>query len=202
MKSARYLNSINLPLIKPDVGTSIQIWSAAVVSPELTKIILLAKEMNIRRARNYLAGLLVECYMRAETDHRSGDVISLIPIPSSTRANRQRGYRHSFELAYALRRQLLSRTDGEVHVVEALAVNRPVKDQSGLDRDERISNLYGAYSVVNSGLVLRKATSARVKAYLLDDLMTTGSSFLEGHRALSEAGIRTAGALVAGASAS
>jgi len=196
LKSARNLSAVN-----NDKEFSLSVWPAAVISPELTKIILLAKEVNIRRARNYLGHLLVESYMRADASQENPVPISFIPIPSSLRANRQRGYKHSLELAKELRRKLLPHIKSEVVVSDILRVNRAVADQSGLDRAERISNLRGAYSVVEAGTQLVRARSGELKVYLIDDLMTTGSSLQEGWRALTEAGMRTSGALVAGASA-
>ena len=197
----RFKSARHLPLSQQEKDTVLPIWPAAVASHELTKIILLAKEMNIRRARNYLAHLLVESYMRAEADQGNPGPISLIPIPSSLRANRQRGYKHSYELANALRTALLPHVKREVFVSDLLRVNRPVADQSGLGRAERIANLHGAYSVVNPRSALPQPQSGELTLYLMDDLMTTGSSLQEGFRALTEAGFRPSGALVAGASA-
>ena len=84
---------------------------------------------------------------------------------------------------------------GSVSIQEMLTVNRKVADQTNLNREQRERNVQGAYSITRTGDLAEQAD-----LYLVDDLLTTGSSVREGIRALRQAGLRPAGVLTAGVS--
>jgi predicted amidophosphoribosyltransferase len=65
-----------------------------------------------------------------------------------------------------------------------------IKDQSNLNRSQRLKNLKNAYTL--SGVLPNTGSTI-----LLDDVVTTGSSILEAARALSEAKITILGAVTA-----
>jgi predicted amidophosphoribosyltransferase len=71
---------------------------------------------------------------------------------------------------------------------ENLQHTRSVKDQSSLDAKSRFSNIDGA-------LISQRFLSG--KAFLLDDLVTTGATLNEAARALRMQGIEVAAAVTA-----
>ena len=164
--------------------------AGAIYGEQLAKLILFAKEENFLSARNVLANYLVAAYMQCAPLERD-EQISLIPIPSSRSANRKRGYRHSSLLALGLRDALRSGGNHKVELLDCLSVNRKISDQSTLTKSERQRNVEGAYSFT--------PTKAG-KVFLVDDLLTTGSSMREAIRCLKAAGIAPYGALCAGVS--
>jgi len=176
------------------------LWAAAHYGDELAQIILLAKEKNNSIARNFLVTLLVETFVRATKDFTEPFATTLIPIPSSRSANRKRGYRHSFLLAKGLAARVASNSPHQVDVLEVLRVNRRIADQSNLSKSERVKNLAGAYSV-RVGLPSDNGVKGRSVVFLIDDLVTSGTSMREGLRALQEAGIAPNAVLSAGVGA-
>jgi len=176
-----------------------QLWAGAYYGDELAQLILLAKEENSVLARNYLSQLLVESFMRATANLSQTSDVTLIPIPSSAAANRRRGFQHSYLLARgaALRIEKFSLQNIEVN--NSLRVNRRIADQSNLNRVERMRNLSDAYSVRGRHMTrLTHPTPGSI--FLIDDLVTSGSSIREGLRALRQLGITPSGVLAAGVS--
>ena len=106
----------------------------------------------------------------------------LIPIPSRPTISRLRGRQFVFNLS-----SQLSLTS-HLPVYENLIHIRKVKDQSTLDASTRSKNLTGAMKA------LRYLSG---KAFLIDDLVTTGSTLDEAARALREIGIEVAAAVTA-----
>ena len=182
----------------------IALWPGAYYGDELAQLILMAKEQNNGVARNYLARLLVQAFVQANVAFEQANVDSpvdgqllLVPIPSGSSSNRKRGYHHGYLLALALAKELRRTCGIRASAVELLRTNRRVADQSGLNRQERLRNMDGAYSLVRGA---RKAGPA-TRLYLIDDLVTSGSSLREGLRALKAAGFSPSGALLAGVKA-
>ena len=175
--------------------SDIPVWAGAVYGDELSELILLAKEKHILPARNFLAELLVESFMRARNESEIRERTILVPVPSSKSANRTRGYRHAYLLARQMLKRLPLSQRGSVSIQEMLVVNRKVADQTNLNREQRERNVKGAYSVTKTSDLAEQAD-----LYLIDDLLTTGSSVREGIRALRQAGLRPAGVLTAGVS--
>ena len=171
------------------------IWAGAVYGDELSELILMAKEQHIAPARNFLAGLLVDSFMRAQSDLEESRQVILVPVPSSKSANRVRGYRHAYLLAVALVKRLPQPQRNLVTVQERLVVNRKIADQTNLNRSEREHNVHGAYSVADLNRSMDQAA-----LFLVDDVVTTGSSVREGVRTLRQAGVRPLGVLAAGVS--
>lgn len=101
-----------------------------------------------------------------------------VPVPSGRASTRKRGYR----VAEALIRGAGARPR------RVLAWTRTTRDQRGLGRDARSSNLAGA-------LVARRVPRG-ARVVLVDDVVTTGATLLEARRA-----VREAGAIVCGAAA-
>ena len=115
--------------------------------------------------------------------------IALVPMPSSGRARRTRGHDPVRDLA----RNAASALRRGGHAVTVLAVLRQagrVADQAGLSAAERRQNLAGAL-VVRAGW--RSRMSGR-RVLLVDDVVTTGATLSEAHRALTCTGACVVGA--------
>jgi predicted amidophosphoribosyltransferase len=107
---------------------------------------------------------------------------TLVPIPSRKSVARLRGRQFITELS-----RQLSRETG-LTLCENLRHTRVVKDQSSLDARSRFANIDGA-------LISQKFFSG--KAFLIDDLVTTGATLNEAARALRMQGIEVAAAVTA-----
>ena len=85
----------------------LSVWCGALYGDGLSQIILLAKEQNNLAARNFLADLVVQSLV-ARIEQASDCVNQgiLVPIPSSAKATRVRGYRHAYELAMLVARKI------------------------------------------------------------------------------------------------
>ena len=106
-------------------------------------------------------------------DHLAGRYDLITWVPLSDKRRRERGYDQSFLLASAAALEL-----GEV-AVETLRKDRNTAAQSGLEGEaERRANVLGAYSPVDPELVEGR------RVLLIDDVVTTGSTFSECARVL------------------
>jgi predicted amidophosphoribosyltransferase len=108
----------------------------------------------------------------------------LVPVPSTSRARRERGGDHVLRLA-----RVAARECGTT-VAAPLRLVRPVRDSVGLDVAARIANLGGAMAA--------RYTPGR-RALIVDDIVTTGSTLREAARALRVAGWDVSGAAVVAA---
>ncbi|MEO8106700.1 MAG: phosphoribosyltransferase family protein, partial [Actinomycetes bacterium] len=101
----------------------------------------------------------------------------LVPVPSTRSATRTRGQDHALRLA----RRAAAMTG--LSTAAALRWTRPVQDQSALSVLNRRLNVAGA-------MAARPPSVAGSPALLVDDVMTTGATLDEAHRALAVAGYR------------
>ncbi|MBN1620724.1 ComF family protein [candidate division WOR-3 bacterium] len=117
----------------------------------------------------------------------SGESNVLVPIPSSRNTRRQRGYNQAEIMAEAIAGRL-----GFCHLPEALIVKGKKKNQVGLSRGERETNMKGKMSSGRQfGLIGKK------RAIIIDDVMTTGATLAEAHRVLKKSGAKEIYAAVA-----
>ncbi len=186
------------PKIRSREIDGIKYWAGADYGQQLAKVILLAKEENNTPARNFLADLIVQTFMAASTEFNTENSL-FIPIPSSRAANRTRGFRHALLLARIAAKRIEKSGIAKIKVGELLHVNRTISDQSNLNKSERAQNLSGAYSM-NTRKKVSNSELQDHSIFLIDDLVTTGSSTREGLRALYEAGFGLCGVLSAGVS--
>jgi len=155
------------------------IFSAIPYSPIAGKVILSAKENGILSADRLIVSALKHA-LRYSIEEK-GEA-TLVPIPSRKSVARLRGRQFITELSHQL-----SRETG-LTLCENLRHTRVVKDQSSLDARSRFANIDGA-------LISQKFFSG--KAFLIDDLVTTGATLNEAARALRMQGIEVAAAVTA-----
>ena len=147
--------------------------AARVYEGQLRRLIAAHKERHAREATSLLGTLLAE----AVTHRRSEGILTLVPVPSSKSAVRQRGYDSVRVLADEAARRL-ERGGRRVRVVSALRHVRRLADQASLDTAARWANLQGA-------MVARPLLGAVI---VVDDVCTTGATLAEACRALRAAG--------------
>jgi competence protein ComFC len=163
--------------------SGIPIYAGSRLSPELSKIVLRAKENNDLGARKFLAALIYDALSLIISKE-----ISVIIIPSRPSASRNRGIKHINELVKEVRKLK------EIEIFDILEHTRIVKDQANLTRIERMANLDNAFTIRN--------TNVPTKAFLLDDLVTSGATALAAAKALKVRNIQLLGVITACASAS
>lgn len=154
------------------------VWALAAYEGVVRSVLLAHKE----RGRTTFAAPLGAALSRVlAVTADSGDVAVL--VPSRRTATRTRGYD---PLARIARRAVThSRRSGRsLQLCPALALARPVADQSGLDAAARSANLAGAMTV-RRGFTAFLAGRTIV---LLDDVVTTGATLAEAARAVRHAG--------------
>lgn len=150
--------------------------SAMVYEGPVRRLIAAHKERHARGATPALAGLLAV----AVSHRRSDGALTIVPVPSTRRAVRERGY-DSVRLIADAAARTLCREGRSVEVVPALRHVRRPADQSSLDTTARWANLHGALA------------GERVDGpvVVVDDVCTTGATLLEACRALRAAGVET-----------
>lgn len=103
---------------------------------------------------------------------------SIVPVPLHPRRLRERGFNPAALLARSIARELRCRFDATL-----LVRVRDTPSQTGLDRRARRANVRGAFQV-------RPGVRAPRVVWLVDDVVTTGSTLIECARALRRAGAR------------
>jgi ComF family protein len=103
----------------------------------------------------------------------------VVPVPLHPRRLRARGFNPAERLARALARDIAVRLDPV-----ALRRVRDTPSQTGLERRERQRNVRGAFRA-------RHGLRLPARVWLVDDVVTTGSTLTEAARALRRAGVRT-----------
>jgi len=155
------------------------IYSAIPYSPIAGKVILAAKENGLSSADNLIAGALMHALRYCIKEQGLG---FLVPIPSRKTVARLRGRQFITDLSHKISE------DSGLPTFENLRHTRAVRDQSSLDAKNRFRNINGALTS------LRYLSG---KAFLIDDLVTTGATLQEAARALREKGIEVAAAVTA-----
>jgi predicted amidophosphoribosyltransferase len=186
----------------------VKVFAGSRYSPVMANLILSAKESNQLQARKYLADCLARSLIRAIAVHskqrKSANLeIILIPIPSRKAANRTRGLEH---VDLLLKLLIKNRNSSNLKPLNCLQHRKRVSDQATLNFKEREINMRGAFKINTrfSGLVDEigenqiKAGETRVGetlVFLVDDLVTTGSTVQAATLALNGRGVRVDGTL-------
>ena len=177
---------------------SLRIFAGSKYNPNLSRIILAAKEENQIQARNFLAERLNESLVKAlrelslikELAIRN---VVLIPIPSRRLADRKRGFAH-VELLIA---QLMIRNGSlNFKVLNCLSHSRKIADQTSLNFNERALNMKGAFVIDQiKYLEIYPTKNSNSVVFLVDDLVTTGATVQAANMALLTLGGRVDGVL-------
>ena len=118
----------------------------------------------------------------------------IVPMPSTRQAVRRRGVDSTARLARVVAAELRS-AGVPARTAPVLRHARRVADQAGLDTAGRVANLAGALTIPPR--LLRHLDGARV--VLVDDVVTSGATLVEGARVVRLAGARVLGAAVVAA---
>ena len=152
-------------------------------------VILAAKEGNDLKSTALLASAISESIALSITDLGLSNLITLISIPSAPSSIRRRGRDHINTLAEYVLKDLHQKSI-TAYYLPILFQKKSIRDQSQLSSQQRIENTKGKFSV-------KSCEIPQGAVYLIDDLITTGASMLEGVRALSEAKITIAAGVTA-----
>ncbi|MGB3687424.1 MAG: phosphoribosyltransferase family protein [Ornithinimicrobium sp.] len=165
-------------------------WSAAPYAGVVRALIVAFKDADRVDMAPDLARLLAKSIAQALTESpamaeaiRDGQGVALVPMPSRASSVRSRGRRHLEELIAEIGRRG-GPMPGVTHV-PALRVSDTVRDQAGLDQQDRAANLRRAMHVHPS---YRDALRGSV-CVLVDDVVTTGSTLSEAARAIEHSGV-------------
>jgi predicted amidophosphoribosyltransferase len=119
--------------------------------------------------------------------------IVIIPIPSRKAADRARGYAH-IDLLVA--QFVEDNPQINFRILNCLFHTRKIMDQSTLNIGERELNMKGAFTIKKRFENEILATlNPNTLMFIVDDLVTTGSTVQEANRALNHLGIRVNGVL-------
>lgn len=142
-------------------------------------LILAAKESGNLVARDLLAQAMYKGVQRCVTDLQVQGEIGLIGIPSRSSINRVRGGAHIDNLIDSVIKYHESNNSViSLQRVSILQIVKRVKDQSGLDKVRRGTNMSGAYLAIHP-------ESSIKNLIIVDDLITTGASIRAAITALS-----------------
>jgi predicted amidophosphoribosyltransferase len=144
-------------------------------------IILAAKESGNREAVKLIARSITNSISFAILNLGIAQPINLVSIPSQLSAIRRRGRDHIKDLVQEVITQLNKQNIDAVYL-PILKPIKKIKDQSDLNGLQRKENMSHAFIVKTSPI-------SQSAVIVIDDLVTTGASILEGVRALSEAKI-------------
>jgi len=174
----------------------------------MSHLILAAKEDNQIQARKYLVLCLARSLNFAVTklsgDEKSqGSKIILIPIPSRKAADRVRGLAHVELLVKLLVRES---NEYDIKILNCLQHAKKISDQSTLNFNERELNMRGAFIInrrFNNEIVQLRADQTgtshpritKTLLFLVDDLVTTGTTIQAANMALNHRGLRVDGTL-------
>ncbi|TDN88425.1 phosphoribosyltransferase family protein [Microbacterium sp. BK668] len=164
------------PRVRRRLIDGVAVWSGVGFEGPPARVIRALKQdgrMGLARA---LAPALAAAVRAAAG---AGDPVVVVPVPTSRAAFRRRGYRVP---------DLVARRAG-LRVERLLVSARRTADQRGLGRSERARNVAGSFAARS------RARGARV--VVVDDVVTTGATLLEGVRVLREAGADVVGCATA-----
>lgn len=121
-----------------------------------------------------------EAFMKTVESFNNG-TIALVPIPLHGSRFKNRGYNHAEVLAKGLGQRF------DLPSYNLLARIKNTRSQVGLKREERRKNVKDAFSVLPN-IPVRQLADLNI--FLVDDVLTTGSTLFEAARTLKKAGVR------------
>lgn len=145
----------------------------------LRELIHLLKYQSVRPAADVLGEMLATAIAKLSANFGETTVL-VVPVPLHRGKLRERGFNQSELIARAALKLLPA--DGRLRLSSVLERVRPTKSQIGLTQHQRRENLRGAFKVKNPGEI-----SGR-EIWLVDDVVTTGTTVSECARILRRAG--------------
>lgn len=162
---------------------------AALSYADVAPAVLAHKERGVLSLAAPLGSLLAEA-VRALAP--APYPLVLVAIPSRRRAVRARGHDPTARIVARAGRVLGA--DRPVLVARGLlATRRGLLDQGDLDAEERAANLAGAFWCPTAAVRRLARAMPRARTVVCDDVLTTGATLREAHRALEAAGVPVAG---------
>jgi predicted amidophosphoribosyltransferase len=156
-------------------------WAVTAYDGVARAAIIALKEHGCRALARPLGVALADAAAAAAG---AGQPLALVPVPTTRAARRARGDDPMLQLARAAAR-FLHRSGRRADAVQALRHVRSVRDQAGLDAQQRRINRTGS-------MTIRRGAHRMLAGHLVvvvDDVVTTGATLLEAVRALRAAGV-------------
>ena len=119
-----------------------------------------------------------EIFQKALNASPAGEPI-LVPIPLHKKRLKKRGYNHAKLLAKGLSKKF------NLRVIEVLERTKDTKSQFGLNLKDRKENIVNSFVTAPNILI-----SQYPNIFLVDDILTTGSTLLEAAKILKRSGVR------------
>ncbi len=175
-----------------------QVWAAVEWEGVAREVVLGHKERGLLALAEPLGRWLADAVAALVEDQALTGPVLLVPVPSRAAAVRARGQDATRRTCAQAARDLGAR-GVPTAVAPLLRLRAGVRDQAGLDRDERARNLEGAMSC--PARLLRRGSRRHPRGHLVicDDVATTGATLREARRALGAVGLAVAGAAVVAA---
>ncbi len=125
--------------------------------------------------KEFLGEMLYESLIQQELFQKALETKPFIlPIPLSKKRLRERGYNQAELLAKELGKKF------DLKIIKGLSRQKETKPQYGLRKEERADNMKDAFRFVG--------TRGAETAFVIDDILTTGSTLAEAAHALKKAG--------------
>jgi predicted amidophosphoribosyltransferase len=174
-----------------DSKSSLLVSSSIPYSPIASHILLSAKESNVRKSTQLVILALEHSFQNLLLQQPNLQISALVPIPSRPQVVRARGRDFLQVITQALSIKF------QIPTYPILGYSRKVKDQSGLNSEERWNNLNDSLVVRGKAFRGEFPVSEAQGVLLVDDLVTTGATLLAASKALNQAGIMAIGAVTA-----
>lgn len=174
-----------------DSKRTLLVSSSVLYSPIASHILLAAKESNVRKSTELVIFALEHSFQQLLFHQPGLHIAALVPIPSRPQAVRARGRDFLQVITQSLAVKF------EIPVAPILGYSKKVKDQSGLNSEERWNNLNASLVVKGKSFSSQLPSGEAQGVLLVDDLVTTGATLLAAEKALNQAGIRAIGAVTA-----
>lgn len=166
------------PIFQRQIAT-LPLYFSNYYDEKSARLILAAKESGNSAARELLAFAIAKGVQRFASDFRIIDEIHLNGIPSRRSVNRVRGGAHIDNLIdTVINKHEINNSAIFLHRANILQIVKRIKDQSGLDKVKRGTNMSGAYLAIHP-------ESSIKNLIIVDDLITTGASIRAAITALS-----------------